>query len=361
MALDALTSALAAAGAIRQKHYGMSDKTNTSAAQAAVKKGGRRRKIVVGAILLGVPTLLWLIAACLVARSLMYPAFLYRGTGQEVFGEHVPEFQRGSVSHIATALGVAPERLDAGVVEEDGIRHRQVSVVGWYFPNKRREVVVIVPAAGATEDNLVPYVKFLLAAGYTVVANYSANNPDFGISWGLLKRKFALATARTLKADGFDKIAALGISEGAAGVIMAQAESPVFSAVVADSPYANLSALFRRSPSIARLNPAFASTVLWEAQFWFGYPLDTISPEYDAADLDCPLLIIQNRGDKVTPIVDGQAIDRAAGVNSEIWIAPSDGHGDAIYEAPKEYASRVVKFLNESFASQTTPAAKPNR
>ena len=355
MAFDELTSALAAACAIRQKHYGMSDETNASAARAVAKKGGWRRKLVVGAILLGVPILLWFVAACVVARSLMYPAFLYRGTGQDVIGEHVPEFQRGSVSHIATALGVVPERLDAGVVEEDGIRHRQVTVVGWYFPNKRREVVVIVPAAGATEDDLIPYIKFLLAAGYTVVANYSANNPDFGISWGLLKRKFALATARTLKDDGFDKIAALGVSEGAAGVIMAQAESPVFDAIVADSPYTNLAALFRRSPSIARLNPAFTSTVLWEARLWFGHPLDEISPENDAANLDCPLLVIQNRGDKITPVAEGQAIDRAAGVNSELWIAPSDGHGDAIYEVPKEYAARVVKFLNESFAELATP------
>jgi hypothetical protein len=251
--------------------------TDPPESQPAPPKRRPRRIFGIGAILLSIPIILWMGAAFFVARSLMYPEFLRRG-GQDVFGQHVPAFQRGSVTDIQTALGVEPERLDCGVVEEDGIRHRQVSVVGWYFPGKRREVVVFVPAAGAPETAMIPYAKFLLDAGYTVVAAYSSNNPSYGINWGMLKRKFALATARTLMDDGFTKIAALGIGEGAAGVIMAQAEQPVFTAIVADSSYANLEQLFMRSPSMSRLNPAFLKTVMWEAQLWFGRPLDKISP-----------------------------------------------------------------------------------
>jgi pimeloyl-ACP methyl ester carboxylesterase len=201
----------------------------------------------------------------------------------------------------------------------------------------------------------------LLGAGYTVVAVYSANKPSYGINWGMLKRKFALATARTLMDDGFTKIAALGISEGAAGAIMAQAEQPVFTAIVADSSYANLEQLFMRSPSMSRLNPAFLDTVMWEAQFWFGRKLDKISPAVDAGNLgSCSLLIIQNRGDQVTPLADGQALLASAGdFNAQMWTTASGGHGDAIYEDPKGYAARVIKFLDASFASEETPAAKP--
>ena len=327
----------------------------------AASERGPRRIILVGALFMGLPALIWIVAAIFVARSLKYPAFLYLGNGQDVFGEHVPGFKRGSVTDIAKAIGVDPERFDSGTVEDDAGRHRAVTVVGWYFPGARREVVVIVPAAGASEDSLIPYIKFLHAAGYTVVANYSSNNPQFGISWGLLKRKFALATARALKEDGFEKIAVLGICEGAAGAIMAQAEQPVFAAIVADSSYANLEQLLMRSPSIARLNPAFRNTVLWEARWWMGRPLIKVSPVTDAAKLrNCPILVIQNRGDKITPPEDGKAILYAAGVNSEIWIAPSDGHGDAIYEAPADYAARVVKFLNASFGIDS-PDIAPNR
>lgn len=333
--------------------------SDPSASIPVAPKRRPRRTFGIAAILLGIPIILWMGAALFVARSLMYPDFLRRGR-QDVFGQHVPSFQRGSLTNIGNALGVEPERLDCGVVEVDGIRHRQVSVVGWYFPGKRREVVVILPAAGAPEMAMIPYVKFLLGAGYTVVASYSANNPSYGINWGMLKRKFALATARTLKDDGFDKIAALGISEGAAGAIMAQAEQPVFTAIVADSSYANLAQLFMRSPSLSRLNPAFASTVMWEAQLWFGRSLYKISPVTDAGNLGtCSLLIIQNRDDKITPVADGKAILDSAGFNAQMWAVPSGGHGDAIYEDPNGYAARVIRFLDASFDIER-PAAKPH-
>jgi hypothetical protein len=332
--------------------------SDPSESRPAAAKRKPRRIFGIGAILLCVPIILWMGAAFFVARSLMYPEFIRRG-GQDVFGQHVPAFQRGSVTDVGKALGVEPERLDCGVVEEDGIRHRQVGVVGWYFPGKRREVVIVVPSAGATEVAMIPYVKFLLDAGYTVVAAYSSNNPTYGINWGMLKRKFALATARTLLDDGFKNIAALGIGEGAAGVIMAQAEQPVFTAIVADSSYANLEQLFLSSPSISRLNPAFVKTVMWEAQLWFGRPLDRISPATDAGNLgSCSLLIIQNRDDQMTPLTDGQAILNAAGFNAQMWTVPSGGHGDAIFEDPNGYAGRVIKFLDASFDIEP-PAANP--
>jgi len=336
----------------------MSEPSQSSPPPPAATKRRPRRIFGVGAILLGVPILLWLGAALFVARSLMYPDFLRRGR-TDVFGQHVPSFKRGSLTDLRVALGVEPQRLDCGVVVEDGIRHRQVSVVAWYLAGRRSEVVVILPAAGAPETAVIPYARFLLAAGYTVVATYSANNPIYGINWGMLKRKFALATARTLNEKGLDKIAALGISEGGAGAIMAQAEQPVFTAIVADSSYANLAELFMRSPSLSRMNPAFAESVLWEAQLWFGRSLYKISPATDAGHLgSCPLLVIQNRDDKVTPLADGQALVAAAHFNARMWTVPSGGHGDAIYEDPAGYAARVVKFLDASFQTEP-PAARP--
>src|SRR5580704_8376678 len=112
--------------------------SDPSESQPTVPRRRPRRIFGIGAILLSVPIILWMGAAFFVARSLMYPEFLRRG-GQDVFGQHVPAFQRGSVTDVGTALGVEPERLDCGVVEEDGFRRRQGGVVGGCFPRKRRE------------------------------------------------------------------------------------------------------------------------------------------------------------------------------------------------------------------------------
>jgi len=113
------------------------------------------------------------------------------------------------------------------VVEEDGFRPSQVSVVGMVFPRQAGRSGGDRARGSAPETAMIPYAKFLLGAGYTVVAVYSANHPSYGINWGMLKRKSRWATARTLMDDGFTKIAALGISEGAAGRNHGQAEQPV--------------------------------------------------------------------------------------------------------------------------------------
>src|ERR1700686_1157610 len=106
--------------------------SDPSESQLAPPKRRPRRIFGIGAILLSIPIILWMGAAFFVARSLMYPEFLRQG-GQDVFGQHVPPFKRGSVTDIKDALGVEPERLDYRMVEEKGFRHRQGSAGGGFF------------------------------------------------------------------------------------------------------------------------------------------------------------------------------------------------------------------------------------
>jgi hypothetical protein len=42
-----------------------------------------------------------------------------------------------------------------------------------------------------------------------------------------------------------------------------------------------------------------------------------------------------------------------------MWVVPSGGHGDALFEDPAGYAARVIKFLDDSFEIQA-PATKAN-
>src|SRR5258708_40202867 len=84
---------------------------------AGRKKRKPRRIFAVGALFLGIPALIWIVAAFFVARSLKYPAFLYQGNGQDVFGERVPMFKRGSGPDIATPIGMDPDRNHEGTGE----------------------------------------------------------------------------------------------------------------------------------------------------------------------------------------------------------------------------------------------------
>ncbi|HEY6394125.1 MAG TPA: hypothetical protein VIX12_01835 [Candidatus Binataceae bacterium] len=289
-----------------------------TAGRQPVSNIGRRRVFGIGTVMLGSVTVLWLGAASVLSRGIRYPAFLDRNR-TDVYGTNVPEPVRG--------LNASPPAFIAG---------------------KREYAVLIVPPAGGKRSALMPYANFLSAAGFPVMMLDSDDDATRGTDWGWSERKAVAAAASDLRAKGFTKIAALGISEGAAAAIFAQSESATsagpFIAIVADSSYANLDTTLRRSPSIANLNPAFQRTVLAEAGLWLGRFPALISPAAAAAKVHCPLMIIQNRGDQLTTIADADAI-RAHAPQSTIWITQSSGHANAIYESPDEYKARVLGFL----------------
>lgn len=324
----------------------MSDAPRKNQNSAASESAPKNRRIFgVGALILAVPVVLWIGAATYVAHSLKYPAFLSENNGDDVFGAHVPT-RSGQPYAEMRALGLIPEDFKAGSII--GLGGWPVETSGWFIRGPRRAAVIIVPAAGAGLEQSIAYVRMLHEAGYSTVALDSLSSAHLGTDWGWTERQGALAAAQKLTQMGYGKIAALGISEGAAAVIFAQAEHPVFKAIVADSPYASLSEMLRRNPAIAGLNPAFTSTVLWIARRWYRLPIERLSPAVAAASLhNLPLLLIQNGGDQETPVADADAIRKAAGSHAGVWIAPSVGHGDAIYEARDAYALRVTDFLRQ--------------
>ena len=95
--------------------------------------------------------------------------------------------------------------------------------------------------------------------------------------------------------------------------------------------------------------------VLGESWLWLGQNPNDVSPREAVSKRNgAALMIIQNHGDQITPEDDGRAIAAAAGPSTELWIVSSNGHGDAIFEKPDEYASRVTRFLAHAFDAGLT-------
>jgi dipeptidyl aminopeptidase/acylaminoacyl peptidase len=293
----------------------------------------------IGVAMIGTAAILWLAGSILVAYRLAYPPFIEDGH-TDVYGPRAPIADAAAPVNPLAAFGAQFQSVTIPVDDYPAVE-------GWFVAGKMPSAVLLMPAAGANRRAMLPYMKFLHAAGYQMLAIGSGDNPESGTGWGWRERAEVLAAADNLKRRGFANIAALGVSEGAAAILFAQAERPVFSAVVADSAYRNLAAMFRATPSIAGLNPAFSQTVMMEAGFLLGHSLWRIDPASAASKLaGAALLVIQNRGDKIVSVADAEAIRNAAQSSSaELWIVPTDGHGDAIFEDPDAYASRVTAFL----------------
>ncbi len=300
-----------------------------------------------GAAMLGVAAVLWIAAATLIAYRLKYPPFLEEGR-TDVYGPQAPTGVSSATADPRSVLGAEFESVQ---IPTPGGRR----IDAWMIAGKLPAAILLVPAAGGTRGTMLPYAKFLHDAGYPILIIDSGDDASTGTSWGWSERTGVLSAASELKRRGFKKIGALGVSEGAAEIILVQAAGASFAAIVADSAYGSLAGMFQRVPSIAGLNPALQETALWEAGFFLGHSIWKVDPAKAAHDLGpASILVIHNRGDKIVPTAEAEAISGAAGDRGELWIVPSDGHGDAVFEAPAEYASRVLKFFEQNLLAPSS-------
>jgi dipeptidyl aminopeptidase/acylaminoacyl peptidase len=324
---------------------------NSSTSASARAPRHSRRFALLGGVMIGLAVLLWLAAATLVAYRLRYPPFLEKGR-TDVYGPGVP----------ADIASLPPDPRAAFGADFESVKihlSRDRAIDGWMIPGQLPAAMLLVPPAGGTRRTMIPYAKFLHATGYPILAIDSGDTPQTGTTWGWNERTAVLSAASELRRRGFKKTGALGVSEGAAEIILVQAAGASFAAIVADSPYGSLAGMFQRVPSIANLNPALAQTALWEAGFFLGHSIWKVDPAKAARDLGpAAILVIHSQGDMIVPSSEAEAISRAAGDRGDLWIVQGDGHGNAIFEAPAEYAARVIKFLEENLLAPSSSGPK---
>lgn len=309
------------------------------------------RPTLIPVALVGVGFALWFGAATLVTYHIMHPPFLDGGFGDVIFGS---EKERA-----AAQLGIDPLSCCQATFENLRITDGSgISVDAWFVPGHLLSAVLLVPASGGSKRAMLPYLRFLHSVGLPLLL---IDNSDFAsgrAGWGWNERGIVRAAAEALRQKGFANRAVLGVSEGAAAALMVQGETPsLFKAIIADSSFANLGVMLRSNPSLAGLNPAFLQTVTWEFGVALGRSPNQISPASSAAHIGpCALLVIENDKDPFAPESDGKKIVEArhGDVDRRLYIAPSDGHGDAIYRDPATYQTTVLDFL-----ARNLPGAAP--
>jgi len=294
---------------------------------------------------------LWFGAATLVTYHILHPPFLDGTYGDVIFGSE----KEGASAELQTD----PMSCCQAAFETISINAGGITVSGWFVPASLHSVVLLAPPSGASKRAMLPYLKFLHAAGLPVL---TIDDPDLvrgRAGWGWTNRDIIMRAADTLRQKGFANIAALGISQGAATALIVQAQHPdTFKAIIADSSFANLGAMLRRNPSLAGLNPAFLQTILWEVGAALGRSTDEIAPRLSASHLgDCQLLLIQNTKDPLIPKSDaGRILAARADASSGIFLVESTGHGDAIYVNPDGYQKAALDFLARTLPSASSSA-----
>lgn len=214
--------------------------------------------------------------------------------------------------------------------------------------------VVLGHGFKASREEMLPWARFLHDAGYNVLLFDSRACGESGgatVGLGAIEAQNIETAVRSAKgAFATSRVGVLGISLGAGATILAAADDPEISAVVADSAWTDQDLQLSRlsflpiGPLRVPLAPIGVAAVnaLVGADVTKARPIEAV-----ARIAPRPLLLIHSADDDnaTTPVDGARRLFDAAGQPKQIWIAPRGGHVGAINAFPDEYRSRVLAFL----------------
>ena len=157
-------------------------------------------------------------------------------------------------------------------------------------------------------------------------------------------------------------IGGLGVSMGAASLLMAAAGEPGIQAVVSDSAYAEIVPILEREIAkrsvapIGRIPGVLAPSALLMAQLLYGVDFFAARPVATVARIaPRPLLLIHGTADDYVPITNFYALNAAAtsvpGEHVTTWIVPNARHAQAFKKTGTEYVTRVVAFFDAALGA----------
>ncbi|NOZ57948.1 MAG: alpha/beta fold hydrolase [Calditrichaeota bacterium] len=236
------------------------------------------------------------------------------------------------------------------------------ALYGWFVPAQTEEsrapALILVHGWGRNVERMLPYMPFLHAAGYHLLAFdarcHGSSDKD-GYSTVL---KFAedirAATDYLSTRPEVDphRLGVLGLSIGGAASILATAWDPRLKAAVTVGAFAHPADMMR--DSLSRFHLPYIPvgwSVLKFVEWRVGRPLDDIAPENAIRQRPFPLLLVHGDADKVVPVEHAYRLYRAANrENVELWIQPGRGHSNCHLEPG--FNERVAGFFESALQAQ---------
>jgi pimeloyl-ACP methyl ester carboxylesterase len=200
--------------------------------------------------------------------------------------------------------------------------------------------------------------EFLLRHSYSLVMMDSRAHGESGgdmATYGWKERYDTVAIVDALyKTEHVRHLDALGVSMGAAIALQSAAVEPRIEAVVAEDPFANLREVaydyagLHESPFLGKtiFRPAVITgmrTIRKEG----GFNPDDVSPEKAVVARPFAVLLICGTLDRTIPCRHADRIYKSATGREELWIVQGAQHASALGQAPAEYESRVINFLQK--------------
>lgn len=260
---------------------------------------------------------------------------------------HPPRAQSGITPH---ALGWPYEELR--IPTSDGLH-----LAAWFVPARgpAEEAIILLHGYPADKGSLLGWASFLYGRYHLLFLDFRAMGQSEGdfVSFGYHERKDVLAAIEELQRRGFRRIGLVGVSFGAAVALLTLPETSALSAVVADSPWADLDAMgeayYGRIAVLSR--PLTMLTKLW-GRLFYGVIAERIAPELAVQGTRTPLLLLASRDDQLVVVQHAYRLQAALRDHPHaiVWIRERGGH---LQGGGAEEQQRILRFFERYLANST--------
>jgi len=254
--------------------------------------------------------------------------------------------ERGPTHPEELGLAVAPVEFTAS----DGIRLR-----GWWTAgDPSMPVIIFVHGMNRSRLELLERGAESSRRGYGVVLFDLRNHGESERAYttlGIHESLDICAAQRFVnqRAPGRQQLL-WGVSMGASSAILAAKRCPGFAAVVSDSSFLSFRETIGHHLRLFLHLPAFpfSNLIVATAEFRAGFDADDGDVEAAVGDIDAPVLFIAGGADRrMPPQLAERLLKASRSPQSELFVVPGAGHGEAFAADHEKYLAAVYRFLEK--------------
>ncbi|MDO8674316.1 MAG: alpha/beta fold hydrolase [Dehalococcoidia bacterium] len=228
---------------------------------------------------------------------------------------------------------------------------------GWFIDSPGTKTILMMHGRNGIRDDtnigVMDVANGLAQAGYDVLTfDFRAHGESGGTrySLGQWEVQDVAGALEYLKSRAITSVGALGYSMGASTEILAAADHPEMRVLVADAPFADLSALLDvQLPKASGLPGFFNPGVIFMVRSLYGIDVTSVKPIQAIPRLNNrPMLLIHGTADETIPVDHAYMFEKAGAGNPnfETWIVPGAAHVESFKDHPQEYLKRVIGFFD---------------
>ncbi|SJM89778.1 Alpha/beta superfamily hydrolase [Crenothrix polyspora] len=246
-------------------------------------------------------------------------------------------------------IGAAPSDIKAETVVLQTLAKE--SIAGWFIKGTAGHgVVLLLHGIRADRRQMLDRAKFLNRDGYSVLLiDLLAHGESTGerITFGFHEADGVNAALTYLiQRLPNEKIAVIGVSLGAASLVLSAIHPPL-SAVVLESMFPTIAEAVtdRLKLHVGTIGSYFAPLLLWQLPIKVGVSAEQLQPIMKLPSLHAPVLIASGSEDHHTTFAETQRLFQAANTPKELWIVKGAAHEDLHAFDSRAYETRISTFL----------------